>query len=68
MCFMAKIRLLGQPQGTWVILETNKLASRYLDQLFNTWVILKVFRMAMEHLRYLDPMEHLGQSWKTQEN
>jgi hypothetical protein len=50
MCFMAKIRLFGQPQGTWVSLETNKLASRYLDKLFNTWIILEVFGMAMEHL------------------
>jgi hypothetical protein len=48
---MAKIRLLGQPHGTWVSLEILKLpqgtwisyeapgsASRFLDQLWNTWV------------------------------
>jgi hypothetical protein len=35
---------MGQPQGTWVSLETVQLASRYLDQLCNTGVSLKVFR------------------------
>jgi hypothetical protein len=73
---MAEMTLLCQPYGTWISLETLKLASRYLDQLCNTWVNLKVFRSAIEHLghdtiklasRYLDPMEHLGPSWQTQE-
>jgi hypothetical protein len=60
---MAKMRLLDQPHGTWVSLETLKIASRYLDhiwntwvslkvldQLWNTWVSLNVFKSAMEHM------------------
>jgi hypothetical protein len=63
---MAKIRLLGQPHGTWVSLETLKFpqgtwisyeapgsASRFLDQLRNTLVNLKVFRSATEYLGQL---------------
>jgi hypothetical protein len=60
---MAKIRLLGQPQGTWVGLETLKVPSRYMDQLWNTWVSLKVFRSAMEHLG--QPLMYLDQLWNT---
>jgi hypothetical protein len=60
---MAKMRLLGRPQGTWVSLKILKLASRYMDQLKNTWVSLKVFRSAMDNLwsasRFLD------QPWNT---
>jgi hypothetical protein len=48
--FMAEMRLLGQPQGTWVSYGTLRLASRYLDKLWNTWVNPKVFVSAMEHL------------------
>jgi hypothetical protein len=47
---MAKIRLLDQPHVTWVSLETLKLASKYLDNIWNTWVILKVFKSAIKHL------------------
>jgi hypothetical protein len=73
---MAEMSLLCQPHGTWISLDTLKLALRYLEQLWNTWVNLKIFRSAIEHLghetlklasRYLDPMEHLGPSWQTQE-
>jgi hypothetical protein len=56
---------LGQPQGTWVSLETLILASWYLDQLWNTWVSLKVFGLAMDHLGQpqglRSAMKHLGQ-------
>jgi hypothetical protein len=44
------MKYLGQPQGTWVSLETLKCALSNLDQLWNTWVSLKVFRSTMEHL------------------
>jgi hypothetical protein len=71
-CFVAKMRLLDQPHGTWVSLETLKLASRDLDHLWNTWVSLKVFfRSAIEHLGHLSheapgsASRFLDQLWNT---
>jgi hypothetical protein len=69
---MAEMRLLSQPHGTWVCLETLKLASRYLDQLENSWVSLKVFfKSAIEHLGHIShaapgtASRFLDQLWNT---